>query len=56
MITFLWMLYLAFMLFITYDLISSSISRINRKVLDTDFTHLTFVSIMWAIWYFYFLH
>ena len=56
MATVLWLIYLAAMLFLTYDLISSSISRIVRGKLDTDMIHLTVVSIMWAVWYFYYLH
>lgn len=53
---FLWMLYLAFTIFITYDLIMSDISKISRKLLVNELTQITITSILWAIWYIYFLH
>lgn len=56
LITILWTVYLAAMMFFTYDLVSSTVSRIVRGVLDTDITYLLFVSMMWAVWYMYFIH
>lgn len=45
-----WTIFLGFMIFMTYDLITASISRIKRNVLDTDITHLSLASILWAIY------
>ena len=61
MLTFLWMLYLALMLSISayylICIISNSKSNWNSEE-NTKFILITtlVLSILWSIWYFYFLH
>lgn len=56
MITFLWMLYLAFTLFCTIQCIACNIGLLtkddaNKWVLRFDIS----TCILWAVWYFYFI-
>lgn len=54
--TFLWTLYLAVMIWLTYSLIIEDIKLIALKKNTVEILHITIVSIMWAVWYMYFLH
>lgn len=55
MITFLWMLYLALTLFVTYltlyDLSLKNQASSKSKMITTIIS-----SVLWSIWYMYFLH
>ena len=50
MTTFLWMLYLAFTLFLTVNIIKNSVYSKNDMKLTIA------ISLLWSIWYFYYLH
>jgi len=57
MTTFLWMLYLAFTLFMTATSIKITFN-LNKDKVTTNF-HVNCVlltCILWSVWYFYFLH
>lgn len=62
MTTFLWMLYLAFTLFITASLINIAIEDLQEKdsSIMTSFTvvisSVVISALLWSIWYFYYLH
>lgn len=58
MITFLWMLYLAFTIFITYTIIVNTIFDIVKiTTKDMGILILAILTcLLWAIWYMYFLH
>lgn len=60
MTTFLWMLYLAFTLLITYYSILGNFMRFKRNLFKREETQLTLMDILsvllWSIWYFYYLH
>ena len=62
MITFLWMLYLALTIYMSLIVITNSIININydknnrTQVNDTLTSQLIFVSLLWSIWYIYYLN
>lgn len=58
MITFLWMLYLAFTLVMTRWMISNLIAAIILKKSENKLADIiiVIVSLLWSIWYFYYLH
>lgn len=62
MVTFLWMLYLALTIYMSLIVITNSIININydknnrTQVKDTLTSQLIFVSILWSIWYIYYLN
>ena len=62
MVTFLWMLYLALTIYMSLIVITNSIISINydknnrTQVNDTLTSQLIFVSILWSIWYIYYLN
>ena len=62
MITFLWMLYLAFTLCMTIGVIVTSIdyffSNIADETMSENIFNLKIITccLLWSIWYFYFLH
>jgi hypothetical protein len=58
MTTFLWMLYLAFTLFMTRWMISNLISAIILKKSENNWANriIILVCLLWSIWYFYYLH
>lgn len=58
MITFLWMLYLAFTLVMTRWMISNLIVAIILKQSEGKFSNtiIVIVSLLWSIWYFYYLN
>jgi hypothetical protein len=58
MITFLWMLYLAFTLIMTRWMISNVIEAIILKQSENKLADIiiVIVSLLWSIWYFYYLH
>ncbi len=62
MVTFLWMLYLALTIYMSLIVITNSIININydknnrTQVNDTLTSQLIFVSILWSIWYIYYLN
>lgn len=60
MITFLWMLYLAFTLFLSSasigSLISHAKSQIKEKDVTTHFKGVFITCLLWSIWYFYYLN
>jgi len=58
MTTFLWMLYLAFTLFMTRWMISNLISAIILKKSEDELAVIiiVIVSLLWSIWYFYYLN
>ena len=58
MITFLWMLYLAFTLVMTRWMISNLIKAIILKQSEGKFSNtiIVIVSLLWSIWYFYYLN
>ena len=58
MITFLWMLYLAFTLVMTRWMISNLIKAIILKQSENKLADIiiVIVSLLWSIWYFYYLN
>jgi hypothetical protein len=62
MVTFLWMLYLALTIYMSLIVITNSIININydknnkTQVNDTLTSQLIFVSLLWSIWYIYYLN
>lgn len=58
MITFLWMLYLAFTLVMTRWMISNLIKAIILKQSENKLADIIIViiSLLWSIWYFYYLN
>jgi hypothetical protein len=58
MITFLWMLYLAFTLIMTRWMISNVIKAIILKQSENKLADIiiVIVSLLWSIWYFYYLN
>lgn len=58
MTTFLWMLYLAFTLFLTVNIIHDlSLNIFKNSVYSKNDMKLTIAtSLLWSIWYFYYLH
>lgn len=61
MVTFLWMLYLVFTLYITIGYTFKFISRYKDnftkvKIDKYDDYIKILISLLWSIWYFYFLH
>lgn len=58
MTTFLWMLYLAFTLVMTRWMISNLIAAIILKQSENKLANIiiVIVSLLWSIWYFYYLH
>lgn len=58
MITFLWMLYLAFTLVMTRWMISNLIKAIILKQSENKLANIiiVIVSLLWSIWYFYYLN
>ena len=58
MTTFLWMLYLTFTLVMTRWMISNLIAAIILKQSESKLSNaiIVIVSLLWSIWYFYYLH
>lgn len=58
MVTFLWMLYLAFTLVMTRWMISNLIAAIILKQSESKLSNaiIVIVSLLWSIWYIYYLH
>ena len=58
MMTFLWMLYLAFTLVMTRWMISNLIKAIILKQSENKLADIiiVIVSLLWSIWYFYYLN
>ncbi len=62
MITFLWMLYLALTIYMSLIVITNSIININydktnrAQVNNALTSQVLFVSILWSIWYIYYLN
>ena len=58
MITFLWMLYLAFTLVMTRRMISNLIKAIILKQSENKLADIiiVIVSLLWSIWYIYYLN
>lgn len=58
MITFLWMLYLAFTIlisiFTTYNLMINFVNECDPR--NDNYSYSILASILWSIWYFYYLN
>jgi hypothetical protein len=56
MTTFLWMLYLAFTLFMTATSIKIIFNLNKDEVTNFHINCVLLTCILWSVWYFYFLH
>lgn len=55
--TFLWMLYLAFMICSTFSLLVGAVNIVkNQKITKTQILNIIVCSLLWSIWYFYYLN